>query len=169
MNTQEEEKTPKRKKLKMTTLFFTTVWPRLSGCSAERSSMCFRDCSGRGRAETAGSRRQTGNSWLIKHCYCGQRGVGVWGPRSNQAINPTLSTSWSKHLSAARRTTPRHRLSATRHIPLARRRHFQKPLHNQPDWLTWDLQVIWPDLVVEAMPLTVEEQVSLSLCRWSIK
>ncbi|KAK2921700.1 hypothetical protein Q8A73_001185 [Channa argus] len=40
---------------------------------------------------------------------------GCEDPRSNQAINPPC-TSWSRHLSAARRTTPRHRLSATSHI-----------------------------------------------------
>lgn len=34
---------------------------------------------------------------------------------SNRVINPPC-TSWSRHLSAARRTTPRHRLSATSHI-----------------------------------------------------
>ncbi|KAG7511656.1 hypothetical protein JOB18_006520 [Solea senegalensis] len=39
---------------------------------------------------------------------------GCEDPRSNQAINPPY-TSWSRHLSAARRTTPRHRLSATSH------------------------------------------------------
>lgn len=32
---------------------------------------------------------------------------GCEDPRSNRAINPPC-TSWSRHLSAARRTTPRH-------------------------------------------------------------
>lgn len=51
---------------------------------------------------------------------------GCEDPRSNRAIN-TPSTSWSKHLSAARRTTPRQRLSATSRILVTSRRHFQAP------------------------------------------
>lgn len=46
--------------------------------------------------------------------------------RSNRAINPP-STSWSRHLSAARHTTPGHRLSATRHNWGAERGRFQTP------------------------------------------
>lgn len=49
---------------------------------------------------------------------------GCEDPRSNQAINPPC-TSWSRHLSAARRTTPCHRLSATSHIWVAGHCHFQ--------------------------------------------
>lgn len=45
---------------------------------------------------------------------------------SNRAINPPR-TSWSRHLSAARRTTPRRRLSATSHIRGAGLSHFQTP------------------------------------------
>lgn len=51
---------------------------------------------------------------------------GCEDPRSNRAINPPC-TSWSRHLSAARRTTPRHRLSATSLIRVAGHRHFQTP------------------------------------------
>lgn len=51
---------------------------------------------------------------------------GCEDPRSNRAINPPC-TSWSRHLSAARRTTPRHRLSATSHIWVTGHRHFQTP------------------------------------------
>lgn len=51
---------------------------------------------------------------------------GCEDPRSNRAINPPC-TSWSRHLSAARRTTPRHRLSATSHIWVAGHSHFQTP------------------------------------------
>lgn len=51
---------------------------------------------------------------------------GCEDPRSNRAINPPC-TSWSRHLSAARRTTPRHRLSATSHIRVTVRRRFPTP------------------------------------------
>lgn len=51
---------------------------------------------------------------------------GCEDPRSNRAINPPC-TSWSRHLSAARRTTPRRRLSATSHTGVAGHQHFQKP------------------------------------------
>lgn len=48
---------------------------------------------------------------------------GYEDPRSNRAINPPPRTSWSRHLSAARRTTPRRRLSATSHVPVTSRCH----------------------------------------------
>lgn len=100
----------------------------LSGCSVERSSMCFRDCSGRGSAETAGSRRQTGNSWLIKHGHVGQHSGGVWGPTIQPGDKPPLYQLEQASVSRApHHATPRHRLSATSHIWVTGHRHFQTP------------------------------------------
>lgn len=91
MNAQEEknDKKGRNKKWQLCSLQ-QFGWACLSGCSAERSSMCFRDCSGRGSAETAGSRRQTGNSWLIKHGDGGQHSGGVWGPAFQPGDKPPL-------------------------------------------------------------------------------
>lgn len=80
----------KRNKNEQLCSFQAFGWACLSGCSVERSSMCFRDCPGSGSAETAGSRRQTGSSWLIKHSDSGQHSGGVWGPVFQPADKPPV-------------------------------------------------------------------------------
>lgn len=114
-------------------------WACLSGCSAERSSMCFRDCSGRGSAETAGSRRQTGNSWLIKHGDGGQHSGGVWGPPFQPGDKPPpyqleqASVSRTPHHATPPIISNKPYLSG-RPSPFSNTVH----LHNSSDWLTWD-------------------------------
>lgn len=114
----------------------------LSGCSVERSSMCFRDCSGRGSAETAGSRRQTGNSWLIKHGHVGQHSGGVWGPTIQPGDKPPLyqleqaSVSRAPHHATPPIISNKPYLSDWP-LPFSNTLH----LHNRPDWLSGDLQV----------------------------
>lgn len=161
MNTQEGKENDKERRNKKWQLCSLQQFgsARRSGCSAERSSMCFRDRSGRGGAETAGSRRQTGNSWLIKHGDGGQHSGGVWGP----AFQPGDKHPQYQLEQASVSRTPHHATPAiisNKPHPCDQPPPFSSALHlhNQPDWLTGDLQ----GKLLQAFPLREAKQVSLS-------
>ncbi len=106
--------------------------------------MCFRDCPGSGSAETAGSRRQTGNSWLIKHGDGGQHSGGVWRPTFQPGDKPPLYQLEQASVSR----TPHHTtppIISNKPYPSRRPQPFPNTLHlhNRPDWLTRELEVHW--------------------------
>lgn len=112
----------------MTTLFFITVWLEPACLAALQSAAA---CVS-GIVLEAGVQKQQGAEDKqairdsLNKATVASTVEGCEDPRSNRAINPPC-TSWSRHLSAARRTMPRHRLSATSHIWVAGHSHFQTP------------------------------------------